>query len=363
MRILKLALHQFRNIAELAIELNPRFNIFVGPNAQGKTNILESIYLLSSLQSFKGSRNRELIGWDVDEAFVRGLVERDHVSYEVLITLTPAQKRVKIDGKSPKSSFDVFGLVNVVLFAPEDLRITKGEPDARRRFVDRAIFNADSGHLELVRNYQKVLRNRNNLLKQSPAERNLALLEVYDEQLGELGGQLMQRRASFLEELAPHFSRAFLEIVGEERELQLLYQTSGGISTASEALVGALVAARGRDLRRGSTSVGPHLDDLELLLEGRNTRAFASQGQHRALVLALKIGEIAYLREKLGFYPALMLDDVSSELDRQRNGQLMEYLKGFGGQVFITTTDLVHLGIDSDYQAFRVDAGTVSRTS
>lgn len=361
MKIKSLSVSGFRNLKPLNLSPNGRFNIFCGQNAQGKTNILEAIFLLGSLQSFKGSRNTELIQWDQESATIRGAVEKHRVSNDVLISISRAAKRVKIDGKTPRTNFDYFGMVNVVLFSPEDLRITKGEPDARRRFLDRAIFNADANYLQQVKDYQRVLKQRNALLKDGHL--NDSLLEIYDVQLADYGAMIIDRRQRFLAEYKDHFGRAFRQIVGGEQQVVLEYKTKIEGDDLQQAFLDLLQSEHRKDQLRGATSSGPHVDDLAVSIDDRQARIFASQGQHRALVLALKIGEMSFLMEKLGFYPILLLDDVSSELDHLRNKQLLAYLQSIGGQVFITTTDPSLLGIRSAYTAYNVAAGEVSETS
>ena len=267
----------------------------------------------------------------------------------MVVEIRDARRAATVDGKSVRDPDELFGGLAVVAFTPDDLALVKGGPDGRRRLLDRAVQNRHAAHLADSRDYQRALKSRNQLLRQgAPA----ALRDAFDQPLARLGAKIRLRREQLLDELRGHAARAFAEVARGEAPLELSYLAAGRESdglgpeaalAGEEALAGTLRLAlerrAPRDLERGYTSVGPHADDLALAIGDRPARLFASQGQSRAVVLAFRIGEIENLRRLQGRAPLLLLDDVSSELDPERNAFLMAYLSGLRGQVVLTTTD------------------------
>ena len=274
---------------------------------------------------------------------------------EVEVEICDGKRLARLDGKAVRDPDELFGGLAVVAFTPDDLTLVKGSPDGRRRLLDRAVQNRHQGHLADSRDYLRALKSRNQLLREAAPP---ALLEAFDQPLARLGAQVRLRRQRVLAELRPHAERAFAEVTRGELSLGLVYLAAGrdsnelgeaaidltlgdpaALALLEERLRAALDARLPRDRERGFTSVGPHADDLGLGLGGRSARLFASQGQARAIVLAFKIGEIESLRASQGRAPLLLLDDVSSELDPERNAYLMRYLSALRGQVLLTTTD------------------------
>jgi DNA replication and repair protein RecF len=353
-RIHALEARQFRNLAEVLIEPHPRFNVLWGDNGQGKTNVLEAIYLLGTLRSFRAARTEEMVRFGAERATARARVEKLGTQRLLEVALSPGHKNAKVDGKGARAS-DYFGGFNVVLFAPEDLRLPKGPPSGRRRFLDRAVWNAHPAYLAEAQTYERVLKSRNAVLRDGGPE---DLLEVYDEQLARAAVAIVTRRRALVEELRPRVQAAFERVTQTGLVLEVAYETqlSGDIAAA---LLSRLQAERRRDQARGSTSSGPHVDDLGLALDGKEAKAYASQGQLRAIVLALKIAEIEFLRATLGDAPVLLLDDVSSELDPTRNAQLFDFLQSVPCQAFITTTHPGHVLLDRERLDFQVVAGVV----
>jgi DNA replication and repair protein RecF len=256
----------------------------------------------------------------------------------------------------------------VVLFAPEDLAVPRGSPTDRRAFLDRAVFQRAPEYLGEVQSYDKVLKNRNALLRalRERTSRDLTLLEVYDQQMSELGARRMVRRARFLEEIAPRFRRAFEAIARVDVPVDLAYVPSlagavGEEPAVAAALAQALATSRGQDIARATTSVGPHRDDLELSLGGQPASSFASQGQLRAMVLAWKTAELDLLEEAHGEAPILLLDDVSSELDPRRNEYLFEFLRLKRNQCFVTTTHPKHVLASEERVDYDVNSGCLTR--
>ncbi len=351
------------------LEPGPRFNVFYGDNGQGKTNLLETLYVVGTLRSFRTQRLAELIAFDAEAAYIGARVARRGLERHYELTQSPRSRKVRLDGKAVRPISQYFGDFNVVLFAPEDLLVPRGSPSERRRFLDRAVFHRSPGYLGAVQAYEKVIKNRNALLRELSSgarSRSDALLDVYDQQLAELGARLMRARRDFLAALAPRFRAAFEAITQTGLEVDIQYAPSVGISDAEDSdlatvILAALAASRGRDRARGVTSVGPHRDDLAFLFRGHPAAAFASQGQLRALVLAWKTAEMDLLAQTYGDDPVLLLDDVSSELDPQRNEYLFQFLRSRGGQCFITTTHPRHVLLSEDRVDYEVHAGRVTR--
>lgn len=364
-----LELRRFRNLDLVALGLHPRFNVLAGDNGQGKTNLLEAVYLLGTLRSFRATRLEELVGFGAERAQVWAQIERRALSrrYDVDITVAPesaggrATKTAKVDGKPVRAAAEYFGGFNVVLFAPEDLRLLRGPPGGRRQFLDRAVWNVAPAFLKEAQAFERVLRSRNALLRDGE-EGGRELLAVYDEQFAVAGASLVARRRRYVAELQPWFHAAFERITRNGLPVELTYESAlSQPDTELAAELHELLRTRyRRDTQAGYTTAGPHTDDLRILLDGRPARLYASQGQLRALVLALKVAEIQHLAAALDEAPVLLLDDVSSELDPARNRFLFEFLREIAGQVFITTTNSRHVLLDVDRADFQVRAGAIA---
>ena len=354
MKLLALQLTDWRNIEHAVVELHPRVNVFAGDNAQGKTNLLEAVYYLGTLRSFRAGKTEELIRFGRPEARVRARIERRELARVLEVTVRPGQRIARIDGKAVRAAADWFGGFNAVLFAPEDLRLPKGSPQARRRFLDRAVFNAQPAFLKWAQEYDKLLRSRNAILRDERAP-TPALLETYDQQLAEVGGHIVAHRLDYVAQIADGFAAAYGAITQSGVAASARYLTA---TPDGAAIRRALADSVRRDRARGFTTAGPHTDDLEILLDGRPARLYGSQGQLRALVLALKMAEIQHLESAIGEPPVLMLDDVSSELDPQRNRYLFDFIRRMTCQCVITTTHPEHILLTQDRKDFQVVNGT-----
>jgi DNA replication and repair protein RecF len=358
LRIHALEARQFRNLAEVVLEPHARFNVLWGDNGQGKTNLLEAIYLLGTLRSFRAAKTEEMVRFGAAKATVRARVEKLETQRLLEVALSPGHKSARVDGKGARAT-DYFGGFNVVLFAPEDLRLPKGSPSGRRRFVDRAVWNAHPSYLSEAQIYDRVLKSRNAVLRD---DGSADLLEVYDAQLARAAVPIVTRRRALVDQLRPRVQAAFERMTQTGLELAIAYETQLPFVVAGDieaALLARLSADRRRDMARGATSSGPHVDDLDLVLDGKAAKSYASQGQLRAIVLALKIAEIEFLRATLGDAPVLLLDDVSSELDPTRNAQLFDFLQSVPCQAFITTTSPSHVLLSQERLDFHVFAGAV----
>lgn len=329
--------------------------------------------MVGALRSFRTQRMAELIAFGQPQAYIGARIQRGGFERVYELTQKPRSRKVRLDNKVVRPISKYFGDFNVVLFAPEDLQVPRGSPASRRRFLDRAVFNRTAGYLGNVQSYEKVVRNRNALLRDlaagsRSAHRARDLLGVFDQQLAEMGARLVSARRLFLDELRSRFQRAFEAITQTGIEVDIAYSTADeladsgpGIEASTAALLAALERARPRDLARGTSSVGPHRDDILFRFAGRPAAAFASQGQLRALVLAWKTAEMDLLATTHGEPPVLLLDDVSSELDETRNGYLFEFLRSQTSQCFITTTHPKHVLLTSDRVDYRIEAGSVRR--
>jgi DNA replication and repair protein RecF len=362
MKLIRIQVNSFRNIASAVVLPNERFNIFVGNNGHGKTNLLEAIFLLGTLKSFRTPRNSDLIGYGLPFALIKGWGTRDGVIREISLAIQNSGKKAFIDQKPVTRPADFFGNLNSVVFSPEDITMVRGLPEGRRKFLDRAIFSGDTGYLAIHHEYGKILKNRNALLKRGE-QRGLA---IWTEQLAEAGARLMEYREAFVEDIGLLLKEYYCCIAGANEQAHIAYHTRLPIKDRTRAsfrqhLLDALQISLADELRRGTTLNGPHRDDLNCTLNGKPLNHHGSQGEQRSFILALKMAEIEYLRKRWGNPPILLLDDMTSELDETRNNNLMDFLRDKDMQVFITTTSLEHLrlgGINS-YSTFPVDNGKV----
>ncbi len=356
-----------RNLRPLQLQPRERFNVFVGDNGQGKTNLLEAIYTIATLRSFRTSRLSDLVAFGAGEARLGARVVKDDLVRVYEVDLGPGARKVRLDGKAVRPLSRYFGGFNVVVFTPEDLALPRGSPGDRRRFVDRGVFNFDPSYLSVASDYDKVVRTRNSVLKQAgqgmPHRQTEELLGVYDTQLAQLAVQIITARQKFLASLAPELVRAFTAITrtglsASARYTSKLVDESGACITAA-AIEDKLRESRPRDLGSQSTQIGPHRDDVVLELDGREAGSFASQGQLRAIMLAWKTAELEVLGRAHGDQPILLLDDVSSELDPARNEYLFHHLASLAGQCFITTTASTHVLLTRDRADYRIQAGQI----
>lgn len=320
--------------------------------------------MVAALRSFRTARLADLVAFGLPAARIGARVEQHGLTRVYEVELAPGSRKVRLDGKAARPLARYFGGFNVVVFTPEDLGLPRGAPGDRRRFLDRSVFNLRADYLALVQDYDKVLKQRNTVLRQAgegvlPAGRLDELLAVYDVQLAQLGIQLARARADFVVELGPELTRAFAAITRTPLAVTARYVSSTAGATA-ESFAEQLRAGRARDLASGATQHGPHRDDLAFELDGHDAGGFASQGQLRAIMLAWKSAELALLSRAHGDPPILLLDDVSSELDPSRNAYLFEHLAEQASQCFITTTHEGHVLLARDRQDYRIRSGQIS---
>lgn len=356
LRVAALGARGFRNLEPLSLSPGPRFNVLWGDNGQGKSNLLEALDYLATLRSFRAARTDDLIREGAEQAVLTAKVASGPLprSYEVRLSRGEA-RRVKLDGKRPRSRGAYFTSLQMVLFHAGDMQLTQGPPEPRRAFVDRILEQFDETYAATLHSYTRALKSRNRLLRADTPNRRA--IQAYDELLASAGAVVGQTRTALLESLSPRVVEAFREIAGEKLPLSVRYAPR--VTPEVEALRARLGATLDKDLARGFTAEGPHADDVELELAGTPVKRFASQGQHRAMVLALKVAELHELERRVGRVPILLLDDVSSELDRGRNRRLFELLAELGGQVFLTTTHKEFILLETDRRDFSVKDGVI----
>jgi DNA replication and repair protein RecF len=352
-----------RNLRPLQLEPRERFNVFSGDNGQGKTNLLEAIFVIAALRSFRTSKLADMIAFGAERARLGARVRKDDLVRVYEVEVAPGTRKVMLDGKAVRPLARYFGGFNVVVFTPEDLALPRGSPGDRRRFLDRGVFNLRPDYLATAQDYERVLRTRNTVLRQAgdgavDRRRLEDLLAVYDPQLARLGAQVIAARQAFVSVVQDELAAAFAAITRTERQATVRYALRAA-AASEDALLDALRAARAKDLATSATQVGPHRDDLAFELDGREAGAYASQGQLRAIMLAWKTAELAVLARAHGDSPILLLDDVSSELDPQRNEYLFEHLAGLAGQCFITTTHPGHVLLRQHRADYRIAAGQI----
>lgn len=359
LRLERLALRSFRNLADLDLEPGPRFNVLGGDNGQGKSNLLEAIHYLGALKSFRLAPKDDLIAHGADRAVLAARFATEPAPVTAKIRLDRHKARaLKLDDKRPRSTAAWVASLQMVLFHPGDLALASGAPETRRAFMDRILEQMDPVYARTQASYVKALRSRNRLLKQEDADRRSIL--AYDELLASAGAVVGRSRTALVEELKPLAEDAFRRVAGQELPLAVEYRPR--VEPTVEALREALRRSIDKDLARGFTAEGPHGDDLALIVhQDRAARHHASQGQHRMMVLALKVAELEVLTRRVGRVPVLLLDDVSSELDATRNRRLFEFLDELGGQVFLTTTHRELIRIERGRVDFEVAAGKIER--
>lgn len=357
MIIKSLELDNFRNYGTLSINFDSGTNILYGDNAQGKTNILEAIYLSATTKSHKGSKDRDIIHFDAEEAHIRTYVVKDGLENRVDMHLRKNKsKGIAINGQKIKKAADLLGLLNVVFFSPEDLSIIKNGPSERRRFVDMELCQLDKLYLNDLNNYNKIVNQRNKLLKEISFNPGLKdTLFVWDSQLVSYGSKLINRRKAFIAQLNEIIYEIHTKLSGGKEELHIVYEPD----VLPEDFEKKLEVSQERDIRLKQTSIGPHRDDFSFMVGEIDIRKFGSQGQQRTAALSLKLSEIELVKKITKDTPLLLLDDVLSELDSNRQNYLLNSIGDI--QTIITCTGLEEF-VNNRFEinkVFRVSNATV----
>lgn len=343
MRVVRLLAEHVRNLEPLDLATDARFVVVHGPNAQGKTNLLEAVWTLATLRPLRGTRARDLVRFGQAEARIGGTVAAPHGLRKLGVELAQPRRRALLDGEPVRDLGEYFAWVRAIAFQPADAGIVTEGPAERRAWLDRAAFTAWPTHLDRVRLVQRLLDQKGAVLRQERPE--IAVLDVLDDQLARAGAALVEARARVLEELAPHVTDQHRAIAGATSKLQLRHRTDAegdDVDARTTALRTAMGASRRDELAQRRCLVGPQRDEVRFVLDGHAARTFGSRGQVRSLVLAMKLAELVAARGR-GDRPLFLLDDLSSELDRGRTERLVTQLVQLEAQVWVSTTDPDHL--------------------
>jgi DNA replication and repair protein RecF len=346
----ELLLTHYRNYEQLSLPFHPGIHLFIGDNAQGKTNVLEALYVLALAKSHRTAKDKEWIAWQQDFAVIKGWVERKHSSIPLELQISAKGKKAKVNRIEQKKLSDYIGVLNVVMFAPEDLELVKGSPQVRRRFIDMEIGQISSVYLHYLSHYHKLLQQRNALLKDwNKRKENRTMVDVFTVQLIDVAVKILNKRAQFIQRLEQLAEPIHQRITDGKETLHINYIYSTPVQKEMketemiEVLTQKFDKIREQEESRGTTLIGPHRDDLQFLVNGINVQTFGSQGQQRTTALSLKLAEIELIKAEIGEYPILLLDDVLSELDDHRRSHLLEAIQD-KVQTFVTNTSVE--GID-----------------
>ena len=357
MYIEQINLKNFRNYEEQDIKLNPHINIFYGDNAQGKTNILEAIFLGGFGKSFRTSKEKEMIKLQKDFLEVNIKYQKSDRDGKVKIILSN-KKQIEINGVKIKKLSELIGNLNLVIFTPDDIQILKNGPDKRRRFLDMMIGQLRPNYVYTLNLYLKTLEQRNNYLRQIKEEnKSEEMLEIWDEKLVEYAEIICKYRKEFIEKIKEQIKVIHPKITENNEILTLNYITE---CDNKETYLSLLKQRRKLDIIKGFTTKGIHRDDFKVFINDKEIGIYGSQGQHRTAILTLKLAELYVIYNEIGEYPILLLDDFMSELDENRRKSFLEYIQDT--QVIITCTDkmeLENLEIGKDYQLYKVQEGKV----
>lgn len=332
MYIQELALNQFRNYDQVHIKLDKGINIFKGDNAQGKTNVLEAIYLCATARSHRTSQEKEVIKWNEEAAHITIDVQKRTFNDKIDFHLTQKGKAVAINKLPIAKLGELFGTLTVVMFSPEDLQLIKKSPKERRRFIDIELCQFNKLYYYALKQYYKVLKQRNNALKQYAHKPDSEMLDIWDMQYVEYAKEVIERRSDFIKEINEVAKKIHSDISGGKEDLEVVYEPNVMASGIEEKVA----RYRQKDIMTQSSSVGPHRDDLKFLINGMDVKVYGSQGQQRTVVLSMKLAELRLMQENLGEAPILLLDDVLSELDDNRQRYLFSYTENI--QTLITCT-------------------------
>lgn len=320
----------------LNLDFDGSANIFYGDNAQGKTNILEALYITGTTKSHRGAKDRDLIQFEKDEAHIETVIEKRKICYQIDLHLKKnSPKGIAINKIPIRKAGELFGIVNFVFFSPEDLNIIKNGPAERRRFIDLELSQLDKIYFNNLSNYNRIVNQRNHLLKEIGIENKKNLmetLEIWDLQLIEYGNRLIERRKQFIQDMNEIVSSVHRKLTGNKENIKIIYEPCNG----NIPLEQTIKKNRERDLRMKSTSSGPHRDDICIMYDRMDIRKFGSQGQQRTAALSLKLAEIELVKNTIGDTPVLLLDDVLSELDKHRQNYLLDSISDI--QTLITCT-------------------------
>ena len=375
MKIKSLKLLYFRNYLSANIDVHPSLNVLVGNNANGKTNIIESIFCLALGRSYRTKSDSECIMFGETATAMSCVVNKNDKNHDIMLGISNKGKSAKIAGVKKTKLTDFVGELNVVLFSPEDLQLVKGSPSLRREFINREFYQFSRIYHKYYLMYQHLLKQRNSYLKdmrKNPKdEMSLAYLETLTSQLAKVAIYITKERVSFVQDISELTYKNMMKISNGQESLKIRYKSSvlESLNIADvtdegfteENLTKVMMKKSFDDIMRGSTKIGPHQDDLEFYINDLDAKMYASQGQQRSIVLSLKLAEINYLKSKTGTYPVLLLDDVLSELDKNRQLKLLDAINE-NVQTFITTPSISDIKEDllKKAKVFKIENGNIS---
>lgn len=354
-----LMLKDYRNYSELNIELVNGINVFIGDNAQGKTNILESIYYCGFAKSHRTSRDKELISWNKEKAFISIYVSKNRIDKKIQINiLKNGKKAINVNSIKINKISELVGTFNVVIFSPEDLKIVKDSPAIRRKFMDMEICQLNPKYYYYLVRYNKILDQRNFLLKKRQPYQEI--ISVYDEQLAMYGEYIVKQRVKYIDKLNMYGKKIHDEITSGKESILFKYMSNiKYLSDINLSLKENLAKYYDRDLERGNTSVGPHRDDLSIYLNDIEVKTFGSQGQQRTSILTMKFASLEIIKEITGEYPVLLLDDVLSELDMSRKSYILKSIDNMQTIITCTGIDDIEEVLHGNYKVFNVIQGDI----
>ncbi len=334
MYIKELSLKDFRNYNKLDLKLDAGVNIFKGDNAQGKTNILEAIYLCATARSHRTHKEKEIIRWGNEYAHVMINLQKKYIDDIIDFHLSQKSKAAAINKIPINKLGELFGCINIVMFSPEDLQLVKSSPKERRRFIDIELCQIDRLYYYALKQYHKVLKQRNVALKQYARNRDLSAIDIWDEQLEEYAKEIIKKRSEFIQEINNIAKCIHEDITGGKECLQVVYEPSVNLDDFKYKML----KFREKDILYQTTSVGPHRDDISFFINEMDVKIYGSQGQQRTVVLSMKLAELSIMAKYIGEEPILLLDDVLSELDDKRQKDLFKYTQNI--QTLITCTGI-----------------------
>ena len=359
MFIKRLQMLNYRNYNVLDISLGPHVNVFMGDNAQGKTNILEGIYYCAFARSHRTSKDRELINWNSNNALLSITVGRERLDKRIDISiLKDGKKAIQVNKIKIKKIGELFGNFNVVMFSPEDLKIIKDSPGVRRKFIDMELCQLNPKYYYNLVQYNKVLNERNSILRNRNINKDI--LDVYDMQLVEFGYNIIIDRLEYIQKLNKYSAKIHSDITSGKEKIEFKYiSTIKDLENIKENFYSLLEKNRSRDCERGITSLGPHRDDFTVLINDIDTKSYGSQGQQRTAVLTIKFSSLKIIKELTGEHPVLLLDDVLSELDFSRKRYILSTIGDI--QTIITCTGIEDLYeyLDDKSKVFKVKDGEI----
>ncbi|MDP7037954.1 MAG: DNA replication/repair protein RecF [Myxococcota bacterium] len=365
MYIERLQLKNFRNIESINTAVEKSWVVISGNNAQGKTNLLEALYIASTGQSFRKSLLSDFIKDNHENSIIRCQIIKQNVRHQIDVQLQKTKRSIRVDDKPLRSLTKLLSLMNIVAFFPDDLMLVKGSPEGRRKFIDRCALSFYPDSADIFKAFRRSLKERNSILRKYQRQEqklDVQLLKAFDEQLIKYGAKVHQYRKDALDELKKYVEHYLLEFNVIKDSLEISLEPGvpiHDINSFQSSYRRALAESMQIDQIRGLTTVGPQRSDLLFNLDGKEAKSFASQGQQRSLVLALKLAELKVIEEKVGCAPLLILDDVSSELDQTRTEYLFKAIEDLGCQVWISTTGSVDLKIPKENHHFNITNGAL----